>query len=80
MGICQSSSLKVTVFNQEKNKAVYFFTMEKMRTAHTIGDVLKMVNIELGPHDKIYLETLDGVQEITAHSQFQLDKLVIKRV
>jgi hypothetical protein len=79
MGICQSSALKITVYNSEGQIEKYFFSMKKMRTFHTVADVLISVNVGLDPRDKIYCKTVNGLEEVEAHSQFQIHDFVVKR-
>jgi hypothetical protein len=79
MGICQSTALKVTVINDDGEIEKYFFTMKKMRTFHTIGDLLNSVDVKLDYRDKIYAKTMNGLEEKELHSQFQIHDLVIKR-
>lgn len=79
MGICQSTALKVTVLNEEAEIERYYFTMKKMRTFHTIGDVLNSLGINLDYRDKIYCRTVNGLEEVNDYSQFQIHDYVIKR-
>ena len=78
MGICQSAALKVTVYAPENKKKIHYFTMKKMRTFHTVGDVLSLSDVQLTPCDKIYVRSGVGLEEIATHSQFQIRDLVIK--
>lgn len=73
-----SAALKVTVFGLESKKKVHYFTMKKMRTFQTMGDVLSLMNVELNPQDKIYTRDGVGLEEIPTHHQFQIRDLVIK--
>lgn len=78
MGICQSSALKVTVYDPEGHKKSYNFTMKKMRTFQTIGDVLNLINIDLNVPDKIYIRSHVGLEEIHTHSKFEIRDLIVK--
>lgn len=78
MGICQSSALKVTVFDPASRKHIYYFSMKKLKTFQSLGDVLNLVSVELTPRDKIYCQTNIGPQELFTHSRFQIQDLVVK--
>lgn len=78
MGICMSAALKVTVYAPENKKKIHYFTMKKMRTFQTMGDVLSLADVELSPQDKIYTRSGVGLEEIPTHHQFQIRDLVIK--
>lgn len=78
MGICQSSALKVTVYDPEGHKKVHNFTMKKMRTFQNIGDVLNLINVNLNSSDKIYIRSHVGMEEIHKHTKFEIHDLVIK--
>lgn len=78
MGLCQSTALKVIVIDPDGDKKTYSFGMKKMRTFHTMGDLLSLVNVSLGPQDKVYARTPYGLEEVPTHSQFQIRDLVVK--
>lgn len=78
MGLCQSSALKVTVFTSEGQKQLYQFSMKKMRTFRTLGDVLNLVGVELSPTDRIYYQNHVKMVELYTYSPFQIRDLVIK--
>ena len=78
MGICQSSALKVVVHSADKKKKVHYFTMKKMRTFQSLGDVLNAVNINLTPSDKIYIRTILGPTEVLTYYKFQIQDVFIK--
>jgi hypothetical protein len=78
MGICQSSALEVIVHDVENKKKKYYFSMKKMRTFHTVGDVLGLVGVELSPQDKVYVRSHVGLEEVPTHFQFQIRDLIIK--
>lgn len=78
MGICQSTALKITVFNLEGNKDVYNFTMKQMKAFPNIGEVFKLINVKLTETDRIYFNSHVGLEEVTRTSQFQIRDLVVK--
>jgi len=78
MGLCQSTALKVSVYNSDGDKKIHTFSMKKMRTFHTMGDVLSLVNVELNPQDKVYARSHVGLEEIPTHTQFQIRDMVVK--
>jgi hypothetical protein len=78
MGICASAALRITVFDPNKTKHVYSFSMKQLRTFQTIGDVLSVTNIELSPRDRIYRQTPWGIEELKTHSQFQIQNIIVK--
>lgn len=78
MGICQSTALKVIVYNSDGDRKTYNFSMKKMRTFETIGDVLSLSNVDLGPQDRVYTRSHVGLEEIPTYARFQIRDLIIK--
>lgn len=78
MGICQSSALKVVVFDINVKKETFYYSMKKMRSFRSIGDLLSTVGVPLESGDKIFFQTHVGLEEITRDSQFQIRNLIIK--
>lgn len=78
MGSCQSSALKITVFNTENQKSVYYFSLKQMRTFSTFKDVLNRIDIELQRSDRLCVPTSVGFDELSLHSQFQIQTMVVK--
>ncbi len=78
MGICQSTALKVTVYDFDGHKTVHNFTMKKMRTFRSIGDVLNSTSVNLQPQDRIYIQSHVGLGELSTSSSFQIHDLIIK--
>lgn len=78
MGICQSTALRVIVYDFDGNKTVHNFSMKKMRTFRSIGDVLNSTSVNLQPQDRIYIQSHVGVAELSTASTFQIHNLVIK--
>lgn len=78
MGLCQSTALKVHIINPDGEKKSYSFSMKKMRTFQTMGDVLNFTNIDLRPSDKIYARSPYGLDELSTQSQFQIRDLIVK--
>lgn len=78
MGICQSTALKVIIYDLHGDKTTHYFSMKRMRSFQTIGDVLSLTNVNLTPQDKIYARTHIGLDEIPTYTQFQIQDLVIK--
>ncbi len=78
MGICQSSALKVTVFDSNNEKSIHYFTMKKMRTFETMRDVLSLINTNISPQDKLYIRNHIGLEEIQPFARFQIQDLIIK--
>lgn len=52
--------------------------MKKMRTFHTMGDVLSLADVDVSPQDKVYARSHVGLEEIPTHSQFQIRDLIVK--
>jgi hypothetical protein len=78
MGLCHSSALKVTVFTSEGQKQEYQFSMKKMKTFKTLGDVFNLVGIDLSATDKIYYQNHVKLVEVYTYSPFQIRDFVIK--
>ena len=78
MGLCQSTALKVYVIGSEGDKKTYSFSMKKMRTFQSIGDVFNSVHLDLHPNDKIYARNAVGIEELATHSRFQIRDLIVK--
>lgn len=78
MGACQSTALKVIVIDPDGEKTTYSFTMKKMRTFQTMGDVLTSIDVNLQPKDKLYARSPYGLEEVQTHSQFQIRDLIVK--
>lgn len=78
MGICQSAALKVVVHGAEKKGKSHYFTMKKMRTFQSLGDVLNAVNVDLAPSDKIYIRTFIGLTEVLTYHKFQIQEVFVK--
>lgn len=78
MGICQSAALKVVVYDVQNNTKQYTFSMKKMRTFETMGDVFSCVNVDLTPRDRIYARSHVGLEEIPTYARFQIRDLIIK--
>lgn len=78
MGICQSTALKITVFNLEGNKEVYNFTMKQMKAFPNLGEVFNYIGVKLNSTDRIYFNSHMGLEEVTRTSQFQIRDLIIK--
>lgn len=78
MGICQSTALKVIIYDFDGQKTVHNFSMKKMRTFRTIGDVLNSSDVNLQAQDRIYVQSHIGLGELSTASTFQIQNLVIK--
>lgn len=78
MGICLSTALRVTVYDNDGNKNTSSFSMKKMRTFHRMGDVFVASDIELEHDDKVFTRTHVGLEEVFVHSQFQIRDLIVK--
>jgi hypothetical protein len=78
MGICQSAALKIIVFTSEGQKQEYRFSMKKMKTFHTLGDVFNFVGAEVSPTDKIFYQNHVKLVEVYTYSPFQIRDFVIK--
>ncbi len=78
MGICQSSALKVTVFTSEGAKQEYHFSMKKMKTFKTLGDVFSLVGVSLSSTDRLYYQNHVKLVEVYTYSPFQIRSFVIK--
>ena len=78
MGLCQSTPLKVIVFDHEGNKKTTNVPMKKMRTFHTMADVLAYAEVAVSRDDTIYTRSHIGLEEVAVHSQFQIRDLIVK--
>lgn len=78
MGLCQSSALKITVFNTHGDKQVYYFSMKRMKTFRTFQEVFNLVDVNLDYTDKVYCNSHIGLDEMSRNETFQIKDLVIK--
>lgn len=78
MGLCQSSALKVTVFTSEGQKQEYNFSMKKMKTFHTLGDVFSLIGVTIEPTDRIYYQNHVKLVQVYTYSAFQIRTFIIK--
>ena len=78
MGLCQSTALRVIVFDNDGNKKVSSFSMKKMRTFQTMEDVFVASEIGISHQDGIFARSHVGLEEIPVHAQFQIRDLVVK--